>query len=154
MSPKWRPELIFMSGVTDCYQPAERQFKIARRCLEVFNEFKNPVALITKNALVTRDIDVLQDLAAAKAVSVTLSITSLNLKISKVMEPRASVPAARLKAVEELAKAGIPVSVNIAPVVPGLTDLEIPQLIKASKDAGAAYVGYTMLRLPYSVKDL
>ncbi len=154
MSPRWKPETIMMSGVTDCYQPAERQFKIAKQCLEVFNEFKNPVSVITKNSLVTRDIDILRDLASSRSISVVLSMTSLNPTISKVMEPRASVPAARLKAIEELSNAGIPVFVNIAPVVPGLTDHEIPKILEAAANAGAISAGYTMLRLPYSVKDL
>ena len=154
MSPQWKPELVVMSGVTDCYQPAERHFKLARECLKVFNDFKNPVAIITKNYMVTRDIDILRELAATDAISVILSITSLRPEISKLMEPRASVPAARLRAVEELAQAGIPVHVNIAPVVPGLTDQEIPEILKASANAGALSASYTMLRLPYSVKDL
>lgn len=154
MSQNWRPELIVMSGVTDCYQPAERQFKLARRCLEVFNEFKNPIAIITKNYLVTRDIDILQELAASHCASVILSVTSLRPEISRAMEPRASVPAARLKAIEELAKAGVPVHVSIAPVVPGLTDQEIPAILKAAAEAGAQSASYTMLRLPYSVKNL
>lgn len=154
MSPRWKPELIVMSGVTDCYQPGERQFKIARSCLEVFNEFKNPVAIITKNYLVTRDIDILKQLAEVGAASVIMSITSLRPEISKIMEPRASVPQARLRAVEELSKAGIPVHVNLAPVVPGLTDQEIPAILKTASETGALSASYTMLRLPYSVKDL
>jgi DNA repair photolyase len=153
-SSRWQPELVVMSGVTDCYQPAERQFKLARRCLEVFNEFKNPVGIITKNALVTRDIDLLKELAAVDAAMVLISLTTLNPQLSKVMEPRASVPLARLQAIRDLAAAGIPVSVNLAPIVPGLTDQEIPALLKAAAEAGAHSAFYTLLRLPYSVKDL
>lgn len=153
-SPKWQPELVVMSGVTDCYQPAERQFQIARKCLHIFNEFKNPVAIITKNALVTRDIDILSELASTNTVAVVVSVTTLRNEISRVMEPRASVPAARLRAIEELSKAGIPVNVNVAPIVPCLTDQEIPNILKAAADAGAMSAGYTMVRLPYSVKDL
>ncbi len=154
LSAKWVPEVVMMSGVTDCYQPAERQFKLARQCLEVFNEFKNPVYIITKNALITRDLDLLTELAAAKSTQVTISVTTLDQKLSQIMEPRASVPQARLQAIETLAKAGIPVSVNIAPVIPGLTDHEIPQILKASAEAGATSAGYVVVRLPHSVKEL
>lgn len=154
MSPRWEPQVVMMSGVTDCYQPAERQFKLARQCLEVFNEFKNPVGIITKNALITRDIDILKEMAQSQIVSVTMSVTSLNPEVARVMEPRASVPEARLKAISKLAENGIPVSVNVAPVVPGLTDHEIPKILKAVADAGAHSAGYVLLRLPYSVKDL
>ena len=154
MAKRWQPQVVMMSGVTDCYQPAERQFKITRECLKVFNQFRNPVSIITKNALVTRDIDILKELAEKHCVSVTLSITSLNDQVAKVMEPRASVPAARLKAITALAENGIPVSVNVAPIVPGITDHEIPVILKAAADAGAQSAGYVVVRLPYSVKDL
>ncbi|MEK6555881.1 MAG: PA0069 family radical SAM protein, partial [Bdellovibrionota bacterium] len=153
-SPKWQPELIVMSGVTDCYQPAERNFQLARKCLEVLNEFKNPIAIITKNSLVTRDIDILKELSAADCAHVTISVTSLNNDLARRMEPRTSSPAARLKAIEDLAKASIPVGVNVAPVVPGLSDQEIPQILKAAADAGATSASWVPVRLPYSVKDL
>lgn len=154
MLPKWKGDLIAMSGVTDCYQPAERQFKITRSCLEVLLEFRNPTAIITKNHLVTRDVDILSEMASYDGVGVSISITSLRNEVQRVMEPRTSIPARRLAAVETLAKAGVPVSVMVAPVVPGLTDHEIPAILKAAKDAGARSAGYITLRLPYAVKDL
>jgi len=152
--PKYEPQVLAMSGVTDCYQPAERHFRITRSCLEVLAEFRNPVGIITKNFLVTRDIDVLKELAAFDAVHVTLSITTLNADLAAKMEPRASRPAHRLRAIEMLAKAGIPVGVNVAPIIPGLNDREIPAVLEAAKAAGAGEAGYTLLRLPYGVKDV
>ena len=154
LSPRWVPELILMSGATDCYQPAERQFQLARRCLEVFNQFKNPVGIITKNALITRDKDLLAELAQTRSVVVTVSITSLNPQLSLVMEPRASIPKARLKAIEALSASNIPVTVNVAPIVPGLTDSELPAILKAASEAGALSASYTIVRLPYSVKNV
>jgi DNA repair photolyase len=152
--PKYVPKALAMSGVTDCYQPAERKFRITRSCLEVLAEFRNPVSLITKNFLITRDIDVLKDLAAFDAVQVFISITTLNADLAAKMEPRASQPSHRLRAVEVLAKAGIPVGVLVAPIIPGLNDREIPVVLEAAKAAGASRAGYTMLRLPYGVKDV
>ncbi len=149
-SPKWQPQTIIMSGVTDCYQPVERKLKLTRRCLEVLAEFRNPIAIITKNFLVTRDLDVLSELAAFNAVSVCLSITTLDNGLRKVMEPRTSPPQARLAAIRKLAGAKIPVSVNVAPVILGLTDHEIPQILKAAAEAGAHSAGFTVLRLPHA----
>ena len=154
LAPKWKGDLIAISGVTDCYQPLERKLKITRSCLEVLLEFRNPVALITKNHLITRDVDILGEMASYEGVGVSISITSLRNEIQSVMEPRTSIPARRLAAVETLAKAGVPVSVMVAPVVPGLTDHEIPAILKAAKDAGARSAGYITLRLPYAVKEL
>jgi DNA repair photolyase len=149
-SPKWQPQVIVMSGVTDCYQPVERKLKLTRRCLEVLAEFRNPVAIITKNFLVTRDIDLLSELARHNAASVCVSVTTLDLELRKVMEPRTSPPAARLAAIRKLSEAGIPVSVNVAPVIPGLTDHETPAILKAASEAGATSAGFTVLRLPYA----
>lgn len=154
MKKSWTPQVVAMSGVTDCYQPVERELKLTRACLEVLTEFRNPAVIITKNHLVTRDIDLLSELASYKAAHVVISLTSLDREIARKMEPRASTPPMRLKAIEELSKAGVPVSVNMAPIVPGLTDYEIPLLLKAAAAAGAQSAGYTMLRLPYGVKDL
>jgi len=153
-SKTWQPAVIFMSGVTDAYQPIERKLKITRGCLEVLAEFRNPVSFITKNALVTRDIDILSEMAKLDLVSVNFSVTTLDRYLSRTMEPRATTPPLRLKAIEQLAKAGIPVNVLMGPVVPGLTEHEIPAILKAAADAGAVSAGYTMLRLPYGVKDL
>jgi DNA repair photolyase len=153
-SPRWKPEVIVMSGVTDPYQPAERRFRITRGCLEVLAEFGNPVGLITKNHLVTRDVDLLASLAARQAVTVNLSITSLDPALQRVMEPRTSIPARRLAAVETLSRAGVPVNVMIAPVVPGLTDHEIPAILAAAAAAGARSAGYIPLRLPGAVAEI
>ena len=153
-SPKWKPETLAMSGVTDPYQPIERKLEVTRRCLEVLAEFRNPVAVITKNELVTRDIDHLSELAAHNAAAVTLSITTLDPELARRMEPRASHPRDRLKAIERLAAAGIPVGVNVAPVVPAITDHEIPKILEAAAAAGAQTAGYVMLRLPGAVAGL
>ncbi len=153
-SKKWKPQVIMMSGVTDCYQPVERKLKLTRRCLQVLAEFRNPVGLITKNALVTRDIDFLSELARHNAASVFISLTTLDPAIRKVMEPRTSPPAARLQAIRALSDAGIPVGVMLAPMVPGLTDSEIPSLIKAAAEAGAKHAGYVALRLPHAVAPM
>ncbi len=152
--PSWIPSPIALSGVTDCYQPVERRLALTRRCLEVMAEFRQPVSLITKNALVVRDLDYLGDLARHQAAAVILSITTLDPELSHVMEPRASVPAQRLAAVRALAAAGVPVGVNIAPVIPGLNDHEIPAILAAAAEAGACHAGWGMLRLPYGVKDV
>lgn len=151
---KWKPQVIGLSGNTDAYQPAERRLRITRRCLEVLAEFRNPVAIITKSYLVSRDIDLLARLAEYDAVAVVLSVTSLSRDIQSVMEPRASIPERRLGAIRVLAEAGIPVGVNVAPVVPGLTDHELPAILEASAEAGASFAGYILLRLPHGVKDI
>lgn len=154
MADRWKGDLIAISGVTDCYQPLERRLKITRSCLEVLLEFRNPTALITKNHLITRDVDILKEMAEYDGVGVSVSITSLRNEIQRVMEPRTSIPAKRLEAIETLSKAGVPVTVMVAPVVPGLTDHEIPQIIEAAANAGARGAGYITLRLPYGVKEL
>ncbi len=151
---KWKPQTLAMSGVTDCYQPAERRLEITRRCLAVLADFRNPVAVITKNELVTRDIDILQELAAHQAAMVMLSITTLDGEVARVMEPRASHPRDRLKAIERLAAAGIPVGVNVAPVVPAITDHEMPRILEAAANAGATRAGYVVMRLPGAVAGL
>ncbi len=153
-SPKWEPQVIVMSGVTDAYQPIERQLKITRGCLEVLAEFRNPVSIITKNQLVTRDIDILSQLARYDAVSVMLSITTLDDKRRRVLEPRASHPEHRLKAIQALSAAGIPVGVMVAPIIAGLNEVEIPAIIQAAVQAGAQRAGYPHLRLPYGVAPL
>lgn len=153
-SKKWKPEPIAMSGATDCYQPAERQFKLTRGILEVCAELRHPIFLITKNALVTRDIDLLAELARYTCVGVHVSVTTLDADLGGKMEPRASRPAARLRAIRELSAAGIPVGVMVAPVIPGLTDHELPAIIEAAAEAGAKRAGYVLLRLPFAVKDV
>jgi DNA repair photolyase len=147
----WTPTVLSFSGVTDCYQPAERYYKLTRRCLQVCAEFRNPVGIVTKSALVTRDLDVLAELAAFRGVCVFVSVTTLDADLAGVMEPRAARPAARLRAIAELANAGVPVGVFAAPMIPGLTDHELPAILAAGKEAGASFGGYTMLRLPGAV---
>jgi DNA repair photolyase len=150
----WKPQVIGISGVTDAYQPIEQKLRLTRRCLEVLAEFRNPAAIITKSRLVARDADVLQELARHDSVSVALSLTSLDPELARRMEPRAAQPKARLWAVEQLARAGVPVGVNLGPIIPGLNEHEIPALIAAAADAGARWAGWLLLRLPYAVKDL
>lgn len=153
-SPRWKPQVITLSGVTDCYQPAERKFGLTRGCLETLRDFRNPVAIITKNHLVTRDLDLLAELAGHRAAAVVLSITTLDAELARRMEPRTSTPERRLAALQALAAAGIPAGVNVAPIIPGLTDSEIPAILNAAAKAGARFAGHTLLRLPYAVKDL
>ena len=153
-NPRWQPQVLALSGNTDCYQPVEKKLQITRRCLEVLAEFGNPVAIITKNRLITRDIDFLQKLAAIQAVNVYISVTSLDTGLCSRMEPRTSRPPQRLEAIRQLKESGIPVGVLVAPVIPGLNDHEIPSILQAAAEAGAMYAGYVMLRLPYGVKDL
>ena len=153
-SPSWKPQVLAISGVTDAYQPLERRLGLTRRCLEVLAEFLNPAAIITKNQLVTRDIDLLMELARHRAIAVFLSVTTLDADLARIMEPRASTPALRLEAIRALAQAGIPVGVMVAPTLPGLTDHEMPSIIAAAAQAGARFAGYVVLRLPYAVKSL
>ncbi len=153
-SPKWKPQAIALSGNTDPYQPAERHFQLTRRCLEVLLEFRNPVGIVTKNYLVTRDINILKELAQYDAVLVAVSITTLDAELAGVMEPRTSQPKYRLKAISQLSENGIPVMVMVAPVIPGLTDHEMSKIIAEAVKAGAKQAGYIMLRLPYGVKEL
>jgi DNA repair photolyase len=150
----WTPQVIGLSGVTDPYQPIERKLRITRACLEVLSEFRNPVAIITKNHLVTRDIDLLAVMAGHQAAHVFLSITTLDDGLARVMEPRASRPSLRLEAVRRLRDAGIPVGVMVAPIIPALTDHEVPAILEAAADAGAMTAGCTVVRLPHGVKDL
>lgn len=154
LSPSWTPTPIAMSGVTDCYQPAEKYFRVTRKCLEVLLNFRNPVTIVTKNYMVTRDLDILSELAFMNCASVTLSITTLDSELARAMEPRASQPEYRLRAVERLSEAGIPVTVLVAPVIPGLTDHEIPAILKETSARGALDASYVMLRLPHGVGDI
>lgn len=153
-SPKWTPQVLGISGVTDAYQPIERQLQITRRCLEVLAEFRNPVGIVTKNRLVTRDIDILKKLGEHRAACVVIAVTTLDAELVRVMEPRATMPAGRLDAIRELTEAGIPTSVLIAPVIPGLTDHEMPAILSAARAAGAVSAGFVMLRLPHGLGDL
>jgi DNA repair photolyase len=154
MKKSWTPQVIAISGVTDPYQPVERKLRITRSVVEVMAEFRNPMTVITKNHLVTRDIDLYQELAAHDCISINLSITTLRQDLQHIMEPRTSIPARRLAAVEKLAKAGIPVGIMVAPIIPGLTDEEMPSILQAARDAGARWAGFVILRLPHAVAPL
>jgi DNA repair photolyase len=153
-SPRWRPQTLVMSGVTDPYQPVERKLRITRGCLEVLAKFRNPVAIITKNHLVTRDIDLLHHLASHNAAAVNVSVTSLDPGLQRVLEPRTSAPNARLDAIRQLRSAGIPAGVMVAPIIPGLNDHEVPRILEACGKAGAQFAGYTVVRLPWAVAPL
>ena len=151
---RYEPEVVMMSGVTDCYQPAERHFQLTRKCLEVALEARQPIAVITKNALVTRDLDLLKPMAERNLVNIALSITSLDQALTRVMEPRTSSPAARLRAIRELSDAGIPTHVMVAPIIPSLNDSEVPAILRAARNAGATSAAYVLLRLPLTVKPV
>ncbi len=150
----WKPQVVAIGGVTDPYQPVERRLGITRRCLEVFAEFRNPTVIVTKSGGVTRDLDLLDELARYDAAAVYVSITTLERDLHRVMEPRAAAPERRLATVEALARAGVPVGVLVAPVIPGLTDHEIPAIVAASAAAGARFVRHIMLRLPHGLREL
>lgn len=153
-SASWRGEPIMISGVTDPYQPVERKLEITRRCLQVCVARRQPVSLITKNAMILRDIDLIAELAARDLVRCAISLTSLDNRLASSMEPRASSPGSRLRAIRDLAAANIPVTVMTAPIIPGLNDREIPALLAAAADAGATSAGYVFLRLPHQVYDV
>jgi len=150
----WHGEFIALSGVTDCYQPAERHFKLTRGLLEVMLEARQASGIITKNALVARDLDLLEPLAKLRLTEVNLSITSLDAELQRTLEPRTSNPQAKLAAMKKLSAAGVPVRVMVAPVIPGLTDHEMPRILEAAAEAGATSAGYTLLRLPHAVRPI
>jgi DNA repair photolyase len=153
-SRKWKPQVIAISGVTDPYQPVERRLGITRSCLQVLARFRNPVGIITKNRLVTRDVDLLGELAQFSAAAVNISVTSLDENLQRILEPRTSPPAARLEAITKLREAGVPAGVMVAPIIPGLTDHEMPGILQACAKAGAQFAGYTIVRLPFAVAPL
>jgi len=150
----YRPEKILMSGATDCYQPVERKLKITRACLEVLSRFRNPVVIITKNALVTRDLDHLRELARHQCVAIYLSITTLDPKLARILEPRASSPRAKLETLRIINEAGIPAGVSAAPLIPGLNDSELPAILEAAADHGAKFAAYSFVRLPGTVAEV
>lgn len=153
-SLRWKPQPIVMSAITDIYQPIEHKMRIARQCLEVLADCGQPVTTMTKSALVLRDTDLWSRLAGMNAGRVTITLVTLDADLAQKLEPRASSPAGRLRAIRELAAAGIPVSVNIAPIIPGLTDVELPRILEAISEAGARRAAWVLLRLPYQIKDL
>jgi DNA repair photolyase len=150
--PSWQGELIVFSGVTDCYQPLEASYQITRRCLEICARYRNPVGIITKAPLIERDLDVLQELNRVARVRVYVSIPFWNADHARAIEPYVATPQRRMLTVERLSKAGISVSVMVAPVIPGLTDEDMPRILEAARAAGARRAGYVLLRLPGSVK--
>jgi DNA repair photolyase len=152
--PSWKGEALAMSGVTDAYQPVERRLQLTRRCLEVMAECRQPVGLITKSALVARDVDVLGELARHGAVHAWLTLTTLDEGLRRISEPRAATADARLDAVSRLAERQVPAGVIISPVIPGLTDHEIPAILERARQAGASFAAFTMLRLPHGVAAL
>ena len=149
--PTWQAQPISLSGNTDCYQPLERKMELTRSVLKVFARYRHPVGMISKNSLILRDIDLLEDLAKDNLVKVFISITSLDENTRRVMEPRTASASKRLKTIEELSKAGVPVGVMCAPIIPGLTDHEVPAILKAAADHGALTAGMTIVRLNGSV---
>ena len=153
-SPRWRPEVLAMSGVTDPYQPVEARLEITRGCLEVLARYRNPVLIITKNFLVTRDIDLLAKMARKNLVRVAISVTSLDPGLTRRMEPRTSAPGRRIEAIRALASAGVSVGVFAAPLIPGINDEDMPAVIAAASEAGASFASYTILRLPHSVEEI
>lgn len=145
--PKWQAVPIMLAGNTDCYQPAERTYKITRRILELCWQYRHPVGLITKNSLVLRDIDILEELAREQLVKVSISVTTLQEPLRRFLEPRTASVARRLATIEALSKKGIPVNVMMAPIIPGLNEAEILGIAKAVAERGARSVAYTMVRL-------
>lgn len=153
-SKNWKAHTIVMSGNTDCYQPAERKFEITRKCLEVFLKYRHPVGIITKNALITRDVDILSELAKDNLIGVNISITSLSEKTRLLLEPRTATIAKRLETVKLLSEKGIPVNVMIAPIIPGINSHEILPIAKAASGAGALSVAYTVVRLNGAIGEI
>ncbi len=150
----YQPEPVMLSGVTDCYQPAERDYRLTRSLLEVALEARQPLGIVTKNALVTRDLDLLSELARRRLVGVAVSVTTLDADLARVMEPRTSLPAARLRALGALAEAGVPTRVMVAPIIPGLNDSEIPEILRSAAAVGVQTAGYVLLRLPLTVRPV
>jgi DNA repair photolyase len=153
-SRKWKPQKIALGGVTDCYQPVERRLQVTRRCLAVLAEFRNPVSITTKNALIVRDLDWLRELATHRAVHANISITTLDTELARKLEPRAASPKQRLVAIDTLAQAGVPVGVLVAPAIPAINDHDIPAVLAAAKAAGASWAYTEVLRLPLTVAPI
>jgi DNA repair photolyase len=153
-APNYQPTTIAIGSNTDPYQPVERRFRITRSILEVLNRMNHPVGIVTKSALVTRDIDILSQMAERQLAKVAISVTTLDPKLARRMEPRAAAPAKRLETIRKLNEAGIPVSVLVAPIIPAINDHEIEAILKACAEAGAQEAGYVLLRLPHDLKDL
>jgi len=154
LTPGYKPTVLSLSSATDPYQPIEQQFQLTRKCLEVLAQYRHPVCIVTKNALILRDIDLLKELAKYKAVSVSIFITTLDPELKKILEPRTTPPEARISTIRKLSNEGIPVNLLVAPIIPALTDNEIPQILKEAANVGATEAYYSILRLPYGVAEL
>lgn len=152
--PKWRPHPIMLAGNTDCYQPLEREYKLTRRLLEVLLEYRHPVSIITKNALILRDIDLLSELAKYHLVHVYITVTTLREEVRRILEPRTAAGARRIEVIRRLREAGIPTGVMVAPIIPGLTDDEILPILKAAGTAGAQAAAYTIVRLNGALAEI
>ncbi|MCW5835092.1 MAG: PA0069 family radical SAM protein [Labilithrix sp.] len=150
----WKGELVVFSGITDCYQPLESKLRLTRGCLEVCAEYRNPVGIITKSAVIERDVDVLQELARVASVRVSVSVPFWDADVAKAMEPIVTTPERRMKIIETLAAAGVPVGVSVSPIVPGLNDERLGDVLERARDAGARHAFYVLLRLPGAVKDV
>ncbi len=153
-SKTWEPQIVSLSGNTDCYQPAERKFEITRSLLKIFLQYRNPVSIITKNALILRDTDILQELAKMNLIHVNISITTLNEELRRAMEPRTVTAGQKLNVINQLTKAGIPVAIMTAPIIPGLNDHEIPSIIEEAAKNGARDAGYTVVRLNGAIGEI
>jgi DNA repair photolyase len=153
-APAWKGELVAFSGVTDCYQPLEASYKLTRGCLEVCLEYRNPAAIITKSALVERDVQLLQELSSAAHLGLGISIPFWDEAKARAMEPFVTTPARRMRVVERLARAGLRVGVMVAPIIPGLNDEDMGDVLRAARDAGAVWAGNVLLRLPGPVKQV
>ncbi|MFT3727798.1 MAG: PA0069 family radical SAM protein [Terricaulis sp.] len=152
--PNYRPRTIMLGGVTDIYQPIERGYGVTRSILQVMERWRHPVALITKSQLVMRDLDILAPMAERGLAKAALSVTTLERRIARVMEPRAATPHRRIDAIRALAQAGVPTTVMVAPIIPGINDSEIEAILEEAAHAGATGAGYVVLRLPLEIKDL
>jgi len=154
--PRWSQQLepVMMSGVTDCYQPCEKEFSVSRQCLQVAQEFGQPMRVITKNSLILRDLDILSEMACRQLVSVAISLSSLDQSLIRIMEPRSSSPQARLDTIAALAQHNVPVRVMVAPIIPAINDHELPKLLRQAAAAGASSASFTLLRLPGSVEPV
>jgi DNA repair photolyase len=153
-APGYQPKMIALGTNTDPYQPIERKWRVTRRILEVLRDANHPVGIVTKSALVTRDLDILSEMAAKGLAKVALSVTTLDHRLARAMEPRAATPAKRLETIRLLANAGVPTAVMVAPIIPAINDSEIERILDAAANAGATEAGYVMLRLPLEIKDL
>jgi DNA repair photolyase len=152
--PSWKGELVMFSGVTDCYQPIERDLQLTKQCLEVCLEYRNPVSIISKHALIERDVDLIAELAREAGAYLSVSLAWIDAELARKIEPWAASPQRRLKVIETFAKAGVPVGIMMAPIIPGLNDKQIVKVLESARSAGAQYAGWTLLRLPHAVKDV